>query len=204
ATGECFTVGIDSSFEGVIVPIPNGVPATAEVVSGTYYLEGLACESSTNCVAVGQSPSREAEAVTVPINDGVIGIVQAVPGASDLYGVTCEGTTTCIAVGQGFSGAVVVAITDGVPGKLQSLPGTNSLWGVSCLDNADTCLAAGLNTSPSLQGDLLPIDNGSAGTIQTVSGTYEFMGVDCSSTTTCVVVGEGTSGQGVVMTTPSG
>jgi hypothetical protein len=51
---SCEAVGqTSSSDQGVVMPITNGVPGTAYVVSGTTVLSGVACPSDTACVVVG-------------------------------------------------------------------------------------------------------------------------------------------------------
>jgi hypothetical protein len=61
---------VNSSKEGVVVPITDGTPGTVHVVAGTYQLSGVACSSATSCEAVGWKSSKESQAVVVTITNG--------------------------------------------------------------------------------------------------------------------------------------
>jgi peptidoglycan/xylan/chitin deacetylase (PgdA/CDA1 family) len=205
----CEAVGGNNSQQEVVVPITNGIPGSAQPVSGTTELAGVACASATTCVAVGNnSPSNQA--VVVPITNGAPGNAVAVPGALDLFGVACPTATTCLAVGRSPSDqGVVVPISNGTPGSAQAAPGTwgaaGALDSVSCL-TATTCVAVG-GSSSSGPGVVVPITSGTPGSAQAAPGTFTLTGVSCL-TATCEAVGTSSpdisSAQGVVVPITNG
>jgi hypothetical protein len=129
--------------------ITNGTPGTAQVVSGTSVLQGVACPSATTfsattCEAVGSNSLGQG--MVVPITNGSPGTAQAVSGTIyALQGVACPSGTTCEAVGynSSFQGAVV-PVTNGTPGTAQAVSGTSQLFGVAC-PSATTCEAVGFH-----------------------------------------------------------
>ncbi len=206
ATG-CLAVGYNDSFQGVMVPIINGIPGAAQVVPGTGPLNGVSCPSATTCLAVGDDSSFSLGAV-VPIINGIPGAAQVVPGTEELNGVSCPSATTCLAVGDTFDSSsssfqgLVVPITNGIPGAAQVAPGSGIFRGVSC-PSATTCEAVGADPSDA-QGVVVPITNGTPGTAQVVSETRELEGVSCPSATTCQAVGQNPSFEGVVVPITNG
>jgi hypothetical protein len=68
--------------DGVVVPITNGTPDTAQAVLGTDVFLGAACSSTASCVAVGFTTSGQG--VVMPITNGVPGIPQPVGGTYEL------------------------------------------------------------------------------------------------------------------------
>ena len=121
--------------------------------------------------------------------------VQQVPGTTTLNDVACSGPSTCVAVGRGGPGdAVVVPLTDGTPGTVQVLPVLPELTGVACAD-ATTCLAVGSRgvpipgQRPGMEGLLVPITNGIAGTPLGVPDVNRFIEIACPSATTCYGLG---------------
>jgi hypothetical protein len=102
--------GSNSLGQGMVVPITNGSPGTAQAVSGTIYaLQGVACPSGTTCEAVGYNSSFQG--AVVPVTNGTPGTAQAVSGTSQLFGVACPSATTCEAVGFHLGQGVAVTIT---------------------------------------------------------------------------------------------
>ena len=67
--------------------------------------------------------------------------------------------------------------------------GTTLLAGMAC-SSASTCVATGQAGSQQT-GVVVPITNGSPGSVQSVSGTNELYGAGCASNTTCYAVGTG-------------
>jgi hypothetical protein len=86
---------------GVVMPLTNGVPGAAEVVSGTSVLGAVACSPAATCVAAGDGPLGSDD-VVVPVNDGTSGNAQAVPGIQ-IQVVACPTATACEAIGNGYS-----------------------------------------------------------------------------------------------------
>jgi hypothetical protein len=133
---RCVAVGADNptvgaADVGVVVPITNGIPGTAQVVSGTYWLIDVACPSATRCVAVAENGNASGsglggEGVVTTITNGTPGTAQLVPGALQLAGVASSSATTCYAVGinSNDNEGVVVPITNGTPGSPQQVGST--------------------------------------------------------------------------------
>jgi hypothetical protein len=106
-TDSCVAVGISTNGKkGIIVPIVKLKSHTAVDVSGTTALNGIACEGSSYCVAVGQSSSGEG--VLVGITGSKLGERIPVPGTTQLLAVGCASNMSCMAVGSDSSAAVLV------------------------------------------------------------------------------------------------
>jgi hypothetical protein len=105
---SCVAVGSSSNGKkGVVLPIVNRTSGTTENVPGVTGLNGVACEGTTYCVAVGQNSSGEG--VLVGITGSSVGTTVPVLGTSQLSGVGCTSNMSCIAVGaDGSNEAVLV------------------------------------------------------------------------------------------------
>lgn len=123
----CFAVG-GSSGMGALVVIKNGSRGSVQVIPDTIVLNGIACESSMLCVAVGVGPTG---AVTVPITPtgpGATTVVTVTAGAtgSSLVGVACPSPNLCAAIGGEDTAtgvtAIYVAILNGVPSPAMPEP----------------------------------------------------------------------------------
>jgi len=108
----CQAVGFDYAskgsnpiLKGVVVPIINGTPGTAQVINRNT-LFGVACSSATTCLAVGANTST---GVMVPITHGLAGSPAVIPGTELLQGAACS-STTCLAVGENSSEGVVATL----------------------------------------------------------------------------------------------
>jgi hypothetical protein len=157
---SCFAVGnVDTSTEpydeGVVVPIVDGIPGSAELVPGTVTLTGIACPSSSTCVAVGDedvswmgSNPNFSVGEVVTITNGTLGTAEeAAPGPDPwlgspnelfLNGVDCTEVSSCVAVGDDDAyNAVVVPIKNGSPGpeKVIGGSGVTLVNGVTCSEN---------------------------------------------------------------------
>ncbi|MEA2685714.1 MAG: hypothetical protein QOE93_909, partial [Actinomycetota bacterium] len=201
---------------GALVHIVDGVPGPATLVPGTDLLIGVACATSTSCVATGSFQATGASptiGVAVPVNpDGTpAGSPVEFPGTILLWRVACATASTCVAVGMtpdvdpdpvgSDIKGVVVTITDGdvATADVQYVPDASGLFGVDCGD-ATSCVAAGIvgvYGSSSTQGVIVPLTI-SAGTVTAhpavlatggPGGGTQFFGVGCSSGTDCTSVG---------------
>jgi hypothetical protein len=175
-------------------------------VAGTSELVGVACETSSICIAVGEgSPDLNYGAV-VTLTKGVAGTAHEVATTSVLLWDACWSSTHCVAVGQPASGsaAVVLPITSGTPGTPVAVAGSSNLYGVACLPHpSTTCYAVGQNAAES-EGILVPIVNGAVGTLKSVTGTNDLDAIACPTASTCYASGRSTSGEGVVVTITGG
>lgn len=193
----CLAVGYAGdvgSTEGVVVPITNGKPGSAQLVPGTDELIGVSCSSTTTCLAVGGSGGTLPynEGTLVPIKNGTAGKVEVATASLTLSSVACSGSTTCIAVGVpaaslNSSGSLVLSITNGAPGTYR-IASVDELNAVDCL-SATSCLAVGDNSEG--EGAAVPITNGVPGSPHAMPGTSAFTmnAVSCSDAGACDAVG---------------
>lgn len=194
---------------GVVVPITNGSPGSAQPVSGTNELYGAACASSTTCYAVGVG-NFASDGMLVPITGGTAGSALDITGTGFLRGIACASPTFCVAGGwqngNYNNGAgrigVIVPITDGTPGGAQQLSGALDVLGVAC-PTSTTCIGVGTAAeSPgTIASIVVTITNGAAGAIQTISGV-QLDAVACTTSTDCYAVGgtgSGNAGGGAVV-----
>jgi hypothetical protein len=185
-------VGVGVLAFALIVPI--GVAASTEPVSGMEDVNGVACVSTTVCLGVGDTSAGIG--ATVAITRGVTGRVQEVPEASELLGVACWSATACVAVGIGSSGSegVVVQVKDGLPGSSTPVATARALNGVACAPRSSastTCIAVGYYLSD--DAAVVRLTAGIPGAASHISH-FGLRGVACSSSTSCLGVGEGGSG----------
>jgi hypothetical protein len=203
STTSCVAVGT-SSFQGVVVPVTNGVAGAAQFIADDDGgLTGVACYGPSACVAVGNNfPLFESDGVVVSISDGTAGAAQLVTTTSTLNGVACR-LSICEATGalQNPPQAGVVEIIAGVPGTPQVAPGSvNGLLGVAC--PTDT-LCEAVGNAP--EGDfgtgvVVPVNSGVPGDPLAVSGASGLNGIACPTATTCIAVGQNSDMVGVVVT----
>lgn len=143
STTTCEALAATPSGAAAVVTITGGTAAAPQVVSGVS-LFGVACPTSSTCLAVG----KNGLGVVVPITNGTPGAVQPVPDVQDLFGVACATPTLCRAVGdQGPSRGVVVNITPVSANAAQVVSGTYALFGMAC-PNTSFCEAVGTTTIP--------------------------------------------------------
>jgi Bacterial Ig domain/Bacterial Ig-like domain (group 3) len=191
----CKAIGAIALCGAVVAPLAMFGTATAgaapplEAVSGTNELEGVACSTPTNCVAVGFVYEFDFVelAVVVPISNGIAGTAQLITSSGPLSAVACPTATSCLAVG----GNALVPITNGIAGTPQAVAGFDELNNIACTSSTQ-CWATGTDTttSPS-SGIVVPITNGTPGTPEevTASGSVSLGGIACLTATDCVATG---------------
>jgi hypothetical protein len=166
---------------------------TAQSVSGTQNLNGVACYTSAACVAVGDNGATSGE--VVPISNGTPAAAQSVGSAGTTFNdVACINQSTCNAVGSVTGGTgTIETISLGSPAG--STPTTFPLNGIGCVGTS--CVEVGVDTTAH-QGVM---DNGN---FQHVTGTGTLNKVACTSPAWCLAVGEqggaGTPGVFTVIT----
>jgi hypothetical protein len=215
---NCVAVGSNSSGEGVVVPITDGIPGTAEVVPGSEDLTSVSCPTSTSCLAAGYGPytlppNRMAtEGVVVGINDGVPGGINAVIGSGQigvpdsvfLYGVGCLNANKCYVGGSDYYLAGVVARIrpDNVGNEVPVY--ANSIGALAC-EKPSFCVTVGqaLSGGPDQPlsakygGAVIFISYGKTTYEGSPSGVAGLTSVSCRSTQWCLtggVDGHGTEG----------
>ncbi len=206
---SCFAVGSRASlFEGLLVPITNGVVGSPQAVPGTRILYGVACGSATSCVAVGLDFAGSfppGTAVVVPITGGIAGPPQHLPGAMVLRHVTCPSATSCFAIGRTNDvQGVLVPITNGVAGPIQVVAGTDYLNAIACPSPGACVVVGGLSFASG--GFVVAVTDGTAGPAQPISPDVELDSVACTDASHCVAVGDDVQGgfDGVVVAIAGG
>src|SRR5262249_36857373 len=96
----------------------------------------------------------------------------------------------------------VVTITNGIPGTPKYAGGDIFVLGSIACPTSSTCYAVGSNLSG--QGLVVPVTNGTPGSIQVVPDTSDLFGIACPSTSTCYAVGVNGPEQAVLVTITAG
>jgi hypothetical protein len=175
----CDAVGSVTGATGTIETLALGSPSGSTPM--LYPLNGIGCVGSS-CVEVGQDPGT---------TQGVVynGNWQHVSGSNHLNKVACTSALWCLAVGeQGGSNTpgVFSVISNGTAGTAQAIPGTGDLTGVACWGTT-SCVAVGSDSGGS-NGIVVPINNGVAGPVTTLTGD-SLNGVSCPSAGYCIGTG---------------
>ncbi|HTX00311.1 MAG TPA: DUF6531 domain-containing protein, partial [Acidimicrobiales bacterium] len=114
ASSTCYAGGSATSGSGAVVSTTNLTSWTAASLSGSSWLNAVACSSTTSCEGVGQEDSSGVlSAVAYATSDGSSWSSMDLPVAlSDLSGATCT-SVSCFAVGEEDSsglGAVILSL----------------------------------------------------------------------------------------------
>ena len=188
-----------------VQPTPN--PTDPSPPFAASVLQGVACTSSSSCVAVGQFNKSTGE--TVPLAESWSGSqwsLLSTPNLSNggaLQGVTCTSASACLAVGSYHSKSNVseplAELWNGSSWSLQSTPGLSNggaLQNVSC-SFPRACVAVGTSTLAS--GVTLTLAerwNGSTWSIQStpnpkpaIGQSVALSGVSCVVSGACLAVG---------------
>lgn len=213
AASDCFAVGYDKS--GAIIQRWNGsewksqTPAKPAGATGTE-LYGVACTSSSSCVAVGAYVNSGTRLSLVEAWNGTEWKVQTSPNPAsstrtELRSVSCTASTECTAVGEYKPAEPTVQQTlamrwNGSEWKIQTTPTPGSstdasLESVSCASST-FCMAAGYYRDIAT-GKYVPLSLRWTGTewiskngaIPGDADQSWFSGVSCTSSTACTVVG---------------
>jgi hypothetical protein len=167
------------------------------------YLYGVACQSTSVCIAVGTYDNGSDVGVTLAEAwNGIAWTIQKTPepkGAccSALYGVACQSANACIAVGTSTNNSLAEA-WNGIAWTIQKTPtpkgaGT-TLSSVAC-SSTSACTAVGYYGNDSGTSTLVAEAwSGTTWTIQNTpkpNGVYDsyLYGVACPSTSACTAVG---------------
>ena len=143
---QCYAAGL-VNYEPSIVPVSSGVPGTPVEFGQDFYMNGIACTSVGNCLAVGEDQAQTG--VVFPLVDGAAGTPQTLAGTEYLYGVACASEGDCLLAGastagaDGYSTGVVSHYTGGGPHAPVEVPGTNGLGQVVCGETVNACLTVG-------------------------------------------------------------
>jgi len=218
STTLCLGVGHAPDGQGEAVPLDptTGAIATGESVQtipGTsgVGLEGVACPTTTQCLAVGENASASA-AAAVPLDPATGAISSGQSGQSVttkgvLVGINCPSATMCLAVGWGADQPSVAVPLDPETGMIPSGQRDQTissraamLSAVSC-PSISQCLAVGNDDGDPSTGQavsLSPVTGAisSGQSIESLAGTGALNGIECPSVAQCLVVGSGFEASG--------
>ena len=195
------------TWSAAIAPAPAGS-------ANAYGLTGVACTSSTSCVAVGgyqPTPPTQWGALVETLSGGVWHPSTTPSIAGDLIpelsSVGCFDSAHCFAPGNAYvrqsSSLAAAPFADVGPSPwttsaLASPPGARvGLAGAACT-SATTCLAVGDEVTTASQSSL--VETGSSGAwssdvLPAPAGTVgsSLAGISCATSSLCTAVGEGTA-----------
>ena len=227
STTACVAVGhhFNGTNDQTLVEIWNGTnwaqsASPSSSPTEDNYLYGLACTSSTDCVAVGDYSNGSNLRTLVETWNGSTWSIVSSPNTSptqdsSLADVSCASTTDCLSVGSfslGIPTQSLVETWNGsawsiAPSPNVSIPTHNALYGISCT-SATFCMAAGSYLNGSSKQTLVEAWNGSTWSItaspnMSTIQDNQLTSISCTSPTACVAVGDysnGTNGQTLVET----
>jgi hypothetical protein len=194
SASSCEAVGVDST--GDLAEHWNGSAWSAQTISGTTGLNAISCVSASDCEAVGNGAAW--------LWNGTTWTAQTVSTPPDMTAISCTSASNCVAVGTTSGRDGEGEHWNGSTWSGTSMPAGGVGTGpssVSCV-SATYCLVTA--TRLTVNYDPLAISftwNGSTWTAtssspvnQAETGLY---GVSCTSTTSCIAVGDYTPSSGV-------
>ena len=199
SSGDCYIVSSGGATGIIFATVNGGSTWVSQAVPAAIdSLQAISCESTLDCVAVGQSPEP---VILSTSNGGTTWTSEAVPAKVELIqDVDCE-PAFCVAVGEGsFAGTSDLLLTSTDGGTTWTAYGVGSdaagggLSDVACTSTSD-CLAT--------DGSIYETnDTGSVWTEQTLpTGPVGLTSIACPSVTECFttddVLGPGTDQIGV-------
>ena len=178
---------------GIVVSLGRrgAAPWTATSIQHvTRSLNGVACPSTSRCVAVGSG--------VVVITNGTPGSLQQLPAGVTLNGVACATPEACEAVGtidaaDGNGPAVWAPITNGVIGAIHRVSGSEVLEAIAC-PTLTICLAVGEANGVTEASWRSPTR--SAGALKHFADIYDAYSISCPTADLCAVAGYATGGIG--------
>ena len=214
----CVAVGYNGhgNFQGTLVETMNKnrwtvtpSPVTASPYIGDS-LNAVSCGSPTSCAAAGRATDvtgTRARTLVLRLKGGTWRLSPS-PNTTavlnSLAGISCASSTTCVAVGDdgtpSFQKTLVESLSKGtwrvVPSPVADPPYVvNFLNAVSCISPTH-CVAAGFAADPTGMESRTLIETLSGGTWRitpspdTSSPMNELYGVQCTTPTSCVAVGD--------------
>ncbi|HXQ59659.1 MAG TPA: putative Ig domain-containing protein [Acidimicrobiales bacterium] len=160
AGGEALISGPGGSYP-LLATTDGGVTWTGAFVnSDDGMFSGIACPTSSDCVAVGMENLHGLGAAAVSGDGGFTWTDVGLPSATPwLQAVSCPTPSDCVAVGYGNTAATVMTSSDGgldwAPVPIPT--GVRYLQGLSCSDSSH-CVAVGATAAPA--GVVLTTDDG--------------------------------------------
>jgi hypothetical protein len=220
SSSSCEAVGhaeIGGAYQS-LAEVWNGSTWTVQSVpspSGTLSSEltAVSCTASNACTAVGRYSTSSLEGTLVERWNGTSWTVQSSPNptgatSSTMLGVSCATSTACTGVGYYFNSSferlTLAEAWNGTAWTVQTTPNRSEasyhiLLGVSCTSSTACTAVGGDFPSSGPQETLVERLSGTTWSIQTSvnptgSGASVLHGVSCTSSTSCVTVGDWISG----------
>jgi hypothetical protein len=222
SASSCTAVGAYTNSSGVQVTLAERWSGAAWAVQSTpnpagaqsSVLGGIACRSSTACVAVGLSDHGSLAERWNGTSWSIQGTpTGASPGAA-LFSVSCTSTAACSAAGSTNpnGGATLAERWNGTNWTVQSTPNPTGSQGaflnsVSC-SSASTCTAVGQSVDSS--NTTLTVAerwDGHSWSLQSTpnyAGFSEFGGVACPAASACIAAGIGVDASGALVSLNQG
>jgi large repetitive protein len=169
-----------------VIATPVAPPTAVPTSSAGGEFIGVACPSTSDCVAVGQGgPSQTSGLIEVSTDGGATFTDEPVPaGTPSLEGVTCIDTLHCLAVG----GSDVLVTADGGTSWLSEYAGRD-LTTVTCTSST-TCVAGGWdNPYGAVVGSAILTTDGGTSWSEAAGFNTSFENVECN-VGVCVGVGD--------------
>jgi hypothetical protein len=211
---QCIGVGnvaekVNSGAAVSLNPVTGSLASgqSVHLIGSSGFLNGVACPSSSVCLAVGENPNQS-KGVAVPLNPSTAAIrsgeeLHTFSGIS-MSAVACASSDQCLAVGHNPAGSGAVVALSPATGAIssgrtvQAIPGTGGLGleGVAC-PSADLCVAVGENSGRSA-GIVVALNPATGAvqhgeSVQNVTHKGVLFDLSCPSTTVCLAVGWGAS-----------
>lgn len=110
----------DSTPTGLVVPITGGTPGSPQSISGSSFLNGAACVTTTNCLAVGAQPGPQGVVVTNLLD-------QTAPTISSVKATGPASSPTIIVKGTGFGAVPPAGMPSSCGGTGQNFGNTGQM-----------------------------------------------------------------------------
>jgi photosystem II stability/assembly factor-like uncharacterized protein len=190
STTRCLIVGDElGTPTDFVVRIDGATHTTVAVPSAPNGYSGVACPTTSDCVAVSSPWS------ITSTDGGATWVGHPMPAGFDSGGVTCSSSSDCIAVGaEGASGAVLVTSDAGTSWRGAAVPGSvGALAAVSC-SSAHSCTAVG-------DGAIVESTDGGLtwATVVAPGDGDELVGISCVAGGGCTADGASSTGGGVII-----
>jgi hypothetical protein len=150
-------------------------------LSGTAYVTGVSCTTTTSCMVVGNSVAFSTTNGSTWFNDSSALDADTGSALSSIAGVSCVGAGDCTVVGDPASGmygqSVAATNNGGTTWQIEALASPPDLYAVSCASTTTCWAASGTSIVATTNGGVaspqlnsLSPTSGPAGTKVTISG----------------------------------
>ena len=166
----------------IYLPIVSSVPTgwSSQTSGVTNLLYGVGCENSgQNCMAVGLGiilKTSNGGSSWSPVTPSIAGL--------DLKDVSCPTATRCVAVGKSSSNTGLILVTTNAGSSWSKFGQSYLMSSVDCI-SSDECVAVGHESEARFTY------NGGSSWQSGPLGNTHLHGVDCLSSRTCWMVGDG-------------